>query len=95
MTQKNYNWLSEFINSFEDLEDKTHNTRCDIIKTKDLIQNQENTFKNCLNDIHKRLSKLEANEGDLIEIKSDLYEIYQRIGLIEIKEVKRFEGVQE
>ena len=82
-----YQWLEDFINGFEELQDKTHNARCEIVKTKDLVIHQEHTFKKCLEDIHKRLSKLEANEGDIIEIKQELYDIYQRLGHLEIQEV--------
>ena len=122
MTQQiktKYQWLEDFINGFEELQDKTHNARCEIVKTKDLIQHQEHTFKQCLEDIHKRLEelkskeitftddiydlnekienynshcmeklqKLEANEGDLVEIKQELNEIYERIGLIETEKL--------
>lgn len=98
MTQKiktKYQWLEDFINGFEELQDKTHNARCEIVKTQDLISHQENTFKQCLEDIHKRLRKVEANESDLLEIKqeiSNIKGIYTELN-IDFKKLK-YEGLE-
>lgn len=42
-----------------------------------------------LEQIQKRILKLEANEGDLLEIKQELNEIYERLGRLEVERERR------